>query len=317
MPVISASAPGKVILCGEHVVVYGYPAIALPVKAVSNRTRVYAHPAAPAGEVILNAPAIDLEAPLSSLSPGHPLRRSVELTLETLGVSSLPACEIHVTSTIPLGAGLGSSAATTVSIVRAVSAFLGHPLESDQVNRIAFEVEKIHHGTPSGIDNTVITYEVPILFQRDVNFQKIRVAQPFQLVIADSGVSFSTAEAVAGVRSRWLSSPAQYQGHFESIARLTGEVEHLLEIGVPQQIGPLLTQNHRILAEMGVSSPRLDELVDTAIKAGALGAKLSGGGIGGNVIALVNTEVIDQVVTSLETRGTARTLVVTIPSTME
>ena len=94
-------------------------------------------------------------------------------------------------------------------------------------------------------------------------------------------------------------------------------MEHLLEIGVPQQIGPLLTQNHRILAEMGVSSPRLDELVDTAIKAGALGAKLSGGGIGGNVIALVNTEVIDQVVTSLETRGTARTLVVTIPSTME
>lgn len=313
MPAISSSAPGKIILCGEHVVVYGFPAIALPVFAVATRTRIYAHPTGISNEVILNAPAIALNAPLNSLSADHPLRRTVELTMQELGINTLPACEIQITSTILLGAGLGSSASTSVSVARAVSAFVGHPLAIADVNHIAFEVEKIHHGTPSGIDNTVITYEEPIYFQREKEIELINVSVPFQLVIADSGISISTAEAVAGVRQRWQTNPSDYNTYFERIADYTREVKHLLESGEPEKTGPLLTQNHQVLANMGVSSPRLDGLVETALQAGALGAKLSGGGIGGNIIALVEPATADKVIHALEDNGAVRTILITTP----
>lgn len=313
MPVISCSSPGKIILCGEHVVVYGYPAIALPVFAVSTRCRVYARPAAANGEVLINAPSINLQAALSELEPQHPIRRTIELTLQELGLRSLPACEVQLTSTIPMGAGMGSSASSTIAAVRAISTFLGHPLENAAINRIAYEVEKLHHGTPSGIDNTVITFETPIYFQRGSEFKPILNRSDLQLVIADCGIASSTAEAVARVRERYDSEPERYSTYFMQVEKISRQCKHLLEMGRTNEMGPLLSENHALLKWMGVSSDVLDHLVNAALSAGALGAKLSGGGLGGNIIALVESGQVAQVSQALLAAGAVNTLPFTLP----
>jgi len=166
MPAISASAPGKIILFGEHAVVYGQPAIAVPVTQVRARAIVTAEPRQPAGSVRIQAPIIGLEAWLAELLPEDPLASVARLVFAELGLSQPPALTIRVTSTIPVAAGLGSGAAVSVAIIRALSEFLGRRLPAERVSALAYEVEKLHHGTPSGIDNTVIAYARPVYFVR-------------------------------------------------------------------------------------------------------------------------------------------------------
>jgi mevalonate kinase len=313
MPAISSSAPGKVILCGEHAVVYGQPAIALPVHQVRTKTSIFARPIAPAGEVRLVAPAIVLDTTLASLDEQHPLGTTVTLVCEELGVRSIPACEIRISTSIPIAAGLGSSASVTVSLSRALAAFLGHPLPDDTVNHIAFEVEKLHHGTPSGIDNTVITYETPVYFRKGQPLQSLQILNGFTLLIADSGTPGSTAQTVAAVREKWQQEPQRYETLFARIGKIVEHVHELLLSGELVNDAALLTQNHHLLQELGVSTPRLDFLVDTALNAGAAGAKLSGGGGGGNVIAVTSSEKTDIVAEALKAAGAVEVIVTHIP----
>jgi mevalonate kinase len=130
MPAFSASAPGKIILFGEHAVVYGRPAIAVPVSQVRARVSVSADPLDSPGLVHIQAPTIGLETTFNQLPHDHPLAFAIQLTLNELGVNLAPACTVHVSSTIPLAGGLGSGAAVSVALIRAFSAFLGHPLAS-------------------------------------------------------------------------------------------------------------------------------------------------------------------------------------------
>jgi len=316
MPAISVSAPGKIILCGEHAVVYGTPAIALPVTQVSTRTSLFAHPISPAGEVRITAPSIGLDSTLDLLSNQHPLRAAILLVEEELGITALPACEIHITTSIPLAAGLGSSASVTVSLVRALSQFMGHPFSDEVVNKIAFEVEKIHHGTPSGIDNTVITYQTPVFFRKGFPIAHLDVLNEFTLVIADSGTASSTAKTVAGVRERWLQESKKYEDYFGQIGALTNSISQVLRSGDLTLDGSLLTENHELLRSIGVSTSLLDRLVASALDAGATGAKLSGGGGGGNVIAIVDPSLVSGVAQALTSCGAVRTIITTIPGTM-
>lgn len=312
MPAITSSAPGKIILCGEHAVVYGAPAIALPVFQVNTKTTVLARPTAPEGEVRINAPSINLDGLLETLNYHHPLKAAIELVLQELGITRLPACEIRINTSIPIAAGLGSSASVTVSISRALSSFVGHPLPDEKINRIAFEVEKIHHGTPSGIDNTVITYQVPVYFQKGLPIEHLRIRSGFTLVIADSGTTSPTAETVAGVRERWLADTEGYEYLFSEIAALSREIRETLIEGDLTSQGAWLTRNHELLHAMGVSTPVLDDLVTCALSAGATGAKLSGGGGGGNIIALVDVASAPAVAKALEQQGAIRTIITTI-----
>ena len=175
MPAISSSAPGKIILLGEHAVVYGRPAIAIPVTQVKARAVVLARPAAARGEIIIHAPDIGLRSAMKDLPENDPLAAAVRVTQETLALSYLPAFELTITSTIPIAAGLGSGAAISVAIIRAVAEFLGRPLTEEQLSNAAYQIEKIHHGAPSGIDNTVIAYQKPIYF---IKGPTLRNAQP-------------------------------------------------------------------------------------------------------------------------------------------
>lgn len=312
MPAIYATAPGKIILCGEHAVVYGKPAIALPVTQVRTRTSILARPAASPGSVRVIAPCINLDADLSELAEAHPLRKTISLVLQELRVNSLPSCEIRITTDIPLGAGLGSSASVTVSLARALANFLGHPLPDVSINRIAYEIEKIHHGTPSGIDNTVITFGAPILFQKNKRIEFLDVRNGFTLIIADSGSASSTAEVVEGVRLRWQEDSARYDQLFEQIAAVTMRVHGVLCNGSLLKNGALLTENHRLLREIGVSTANLDLMVNAALEAGASGAKLSGGGGGGNIIALVEPGKINAVSAALLSVGVNNIIVTSI-----
>ena len=314
MPAISASAPGKVILCGEHAVVYGKAAIALPVREVNTRTIVTATPAGRAGEVLIIAPSIELKSTIDHLDAHHPLALAVRLVQEELGISHLPACEVRISTTISIASGLGSSASVTVSLLRALSAFLGHPFPDETVNRLAFEVEKVNHGTPSGIDNTVITFNAPIFYQKALPFEKLQIRHEFTLVIADSGSRGSTVEMVGGVHQRWLEEKSRYESLFNEIDILVRRMYHLLQEGNIYSGGDLLNQNHRLLQEIGVSTSQLDGMVVTALSAGALGAKLSGGGGGGNIIALVEPLQTEKVTLALKSAGASNIIQTTIPS---
>lgn len=287
MPAFTATAPAKIILFGEHAVVYGEPAIAVPVQALQARAVVSPLISGSTGEIRIEAPDVSLSTDIHTLNRDHPLRVAVSQVVEETELASLPACKIRITSTIPLASGLGSSAAISTALIRAFSAFLGRRMTDEEVSQAAFEVEKIHHGSPSGIDNSVVAYQQPVYYQKDKPMEILEIASPFSILIASSGSPGDTRTAVAAVRESWMNEPDRYNKVFSEIGTITRQARELIESGDPSGLGPLMDSNHRLLQDLGVSTPRLDHLVLTARNAGALGGKLSGGGLGGHLIALV------------------------------
>jgi mevalonate kinase len=319
MPAITATAPGKAILLGEHAVVYGQPAIAVPVTQVKARAIVSARPDRDRGWVGLQAPDIDLETTLDELPENDPLWRVIAGVLKATEITQLPACTIRITSTIPIAAGLGSGAAVSVATIRALSEFLGRPMPDEQVSDLAYEVEKLHHGTPSGIDNTVITYKKPVYFSKNQNnsgrqVETLQVSKPFTLVIGDSGVPSPTAVTVGDVRRAWLENGERYERLFASTGALVKRARHAIEGGNIPVLGQLMDENQALLVNMGVSSAELERLILTARQAGAYGAKLSGGGRGGNMIAVVPAEAVKDITVALSAAGAASTLVTEVRS---
>ncbi|MCX6054928.1 MAG: mevalonate kinase [Chloroflexi bacterium] len=312
MPAISCSAPGKVILCGEHAVVYGRPAIALPVFSVKSTCRIIAQPNLAGDSVSIEAPNINLKTNLLKLEMTHPIRQTVEQVLGYFNMERLPNCSILIHSSIPPAAGLGSSASSTIAMIRAISTFLGHPLDISETNRIAFEIEKIHHGAPSGIDNTVIAYGKPLFFRKQEPFELLKILTPFTIVITDTGIKSSTAKVVSELKNKWKRSTRKYESFFDQIEAITIKIKHCLNSGEYTHFGNLLNQNQEILRDMGVSCQKLDDLVKCALEFGAIGAKLSGGGQGGNMITLVEPQLADTLATRLSAAGAARTLIMTI-----
>jgi len=317
MPAISCAAPGKVILFGEHAVVYNRPAIAVPVTQVHAKAFIQANPTGVPGKVNILAPDIGLTSCLNDLPDQHPIRSAITGVMSYFKLSALPAFDIKITSTIPIAAGLGSGAAVAVAIIRAVSTFIGHPLSDPLVCDLAFQVEKIHHGTPSGIDNTTITYERPIYYQSGAPMELLKVKAPFTLVIGDTGIRSSTKETVSGVRFRKSIDPNYYDTLFDDIHRIVLDARHIIEIGEAEELGPLMNENHHLLRAMRVSSDELENLVDVPIKAGAFGAKLSGGGGGGNMIALVPLVQAGSVANALREAGAVRTIITTVNTTLD
>jgi mevalonate kinase len=303
MTAISRSAPGKLILCGEHAVVYNRPAIAVPVDQVATSVKIFAKPLGEKGQVTIIIPQISMECDLTSLPDSQPLKQSITILQEHFRVDHLPACDIRISSTIPISSGLGSSASLSVALIRALAEFLGIDADNEEINRVAFDLEKIHHGNPSGIDNTVITFARPIFYVRGEPIEFIGLSGQLDLVIASTGINASTAQAVAGVRERWTYDRETYENLFDHIGKLTTQVHEALLQGNINTIGSLLTDNHELLQKMGVSCVELDSLVQAALDAGALGAKLSGGGLGGNMLALVEPAQVERVANALTQSG--------------
>lgn len=317
MPAIASSAPGKLILFGEHAVVYDRPAIAIPFTGVHVKAALFAMPIAPSGQVRIEAPTIHLDTTLDALEPDDPIAITIDSVMAKFNLDHLPAVHIRVTSTIPIAAGMGSSAATSVALARALSNFLGHPLPEVEINTIAFKVEQRLHGTPSGVDNSVITYGKPVYFVRNQPLEFLHVGQPFDLVVADSGIASATGPMVAGVRERRQVNPVRYDALFDQIARVVTAARDCMEHCTPSDLGPLMLENHAYLKEIGVSIPELDTLVKAAINAGALGAKLTGGGGGGNIIALAPVGKAEIIQNALLTAGARQTWTATVSHPQE
>jgi len=316
-----ASASGKVILFGEHAVVYGQPALAVPVAQVQATAVVSALSPAQAPErleagIWIEARDLRRRYQLSEASPNDPLAAAIRLTLARYPSSAVPASAppfaLALSSTIPIGSGLGSGAAVCTAAVRALGAFLGLSLSSAEVSGLVYETEKLLHGTPSGIDNTVVTFACPVYFVKGQTNETLRVGAPFTVVIGDTGIPALTKESVADVRRLWEEDIPHWEKVFDEVGDLARRAREAIERGNASYLGELMNLNHALLQTMTVSSPDLDRLVHVARSTGALGAKLSGGGRGGNMIALVKPERAEIIANALRTVGARNTIITTV-----
>ncbi|HID87937.1 MAG TPA: mevalonate kinase [Anaerolineae bacterium] len=304
-----AYASGKAILFGEHAVVYGRPAIAVPVTQVRARATVEAG----GPGIAIVAPDLNRRYLVDQVPTDDPLAHAVRITLAHLGLSLDQNLTITVASTIPLARGLGSSAAISAALVRALARHFGRDLPPEEVSVLVYETEVIHHGTPSGIDNTVVAYEQPVYFVRGQPIERLRVGAPLRLAIADTGIASSTREVVGDVRRAWERDRARYERLFDQIGEIARRARRAIEGGELEVLGRLLDENHGLLQAMGVSSPELDGLAEAARAAGALGAKLSGAGRGGNMIALIQPEMRAKVAEALREAGAASVILTEVP----
>ncbi|MFN2297681.1 MAG: mevalonate kinase [Anaerolineales bacterium] len=295
-----ASACAKIILLGEHAVVYGFPAVAVPVRSLRATAEYDAGPP----PLRIEAPDIGLRAVLEDLPAENPLGFCVRHTLDVLHIP-LSGGRLRVTSDIPVASGMGSGASVSTAVVRALAAAAGKTVDAEQVSAIVYEVERIHHGTPSGVDNTVIAYEQPVYFVRGKDPDILAAGGSMLFLIADSGVRSATRDAVAGVRERRNKDPERYDGIFQSIGELTDAGRACLEAGDRRMLGRAMFESQGLLDAIGVGAPGLTRLVDAARNAGAWGAKLSGAGLGGNVIALVKPESAEPAEAALRAAGAA------------
>ena len=303
MPVISSSACAKLILLGEHAVVYGQPALAIPFSGLKVRCVIEPWINGPTGTLQIKARELQLNHPLQVLPEDNFLRKAVELVLAELGVSQTPTCKLTIYSDIPISAGLGASAAIAVATMRALSAFLGHPLEKETLNRLGFETERLMHGNPSGIDNTVIVYEQPILFRKGELIEFVYPSKNLHFLIADSGIKKATADTVAYLAKQRERNPQFVEAALEEIGRIALFGRKAFEQGDLSALGDAMNANQALLAQLDLSCEALEKLIVAARQAGALGAKLTGGGKGGNMLALVTPETHEAVRNALLSAG--------------
>ena len=300
MPALSASAPGKTILFGEHAVDYGYPAIAFPLPDICLKVIIQALPGQKQSRIINQDLGEDY---LLTDNPDDVYLAALKTIQSSLQLNHLPAMQLTFSSTIPPAAGLGSSAAFAVALTKAVSTFLGFHLSLEKINEIAFEIEKHQHGTPSGIDNSVICYKTPVFFRKNFPVEFIQLQKPMNLILANSGIPSSTKESVSQVRQMKESNPIKSNEIFERIGSITEKAKGLMVSGDLVSVGSLMTQNHELLKKLDISIKELDILVETAINSGAFGAKLCGSGKGGNLVALVPAEKTQRIKEALMNAG--------------
>jgi mevalonate kinase len=299
------SAPAKIILLGEHAVVYGIYAMAIPVLSL----RAYA--TIEASNNPLTIATNDLKKNNIALSvdlddDDNPLSKMTKLVLNHFNEETIPDVKITLKSDIPIASGLGSGAAISTALGRAISLALNQTISNDTLNQLVYEVEKIYHGTPSGIDNTVVVYEKPIYFIKGKNVQHLDIKSPFHIVIADTGETALTHESVGDVRKLYDSNPNETKFILDKVSNIVQQALICITSGNISRLGSLMTENHQQLQRLTVSSEKLDKLVAVALDAGALGAKMSGGGRGGNMIALVEEGNIQHTMNALKGAGAIR-----------
>lgn len=307
MSIASGSAAAKVILFGEHAVVYGRPAIAAPLSHLRARASIKS---ASLGEgCIVLAADLGQEVVVAEAASDDPLALIVRNTLDRLSISSAPDWIITIQSDIPIASGLGSGAAVSAAVVRAIAARVGSPLDAADISDLVYEAERLHHGTPSGIDNTVVAYEQPIYYMQGQRPEPLHVGVDLTLVIADTGIPSPTKAVVADVRKAWEAEPSRLEALFDDIGRVVDRARAALQTGPAEAVGRLMDDNQRLLVELRVSSPVLTRLCDAARRAGAYGAKLSGAGRGGNVVAVVPEGAANEVALALRDAGARATYV--------
>ncbi|MFI0977735.1 mevalonate kinase [Streptomyces sp. NPDC021093] len=286
-------AHGKVILLGEHAVVYGAPAIALPV--LSAQCRVLAVPAEGSGRGLVSfracqyttsPPASATKAP--DIEPPQAFRDMVDAALGAAPTHQVRGVDLYVESNIPPGRGLGSSAACARAVAEALDQLLHLHLSPSAVHQLVQLAETVAHGRASGIDAHATGSPYPLLF-RDGLTSTPTVARRAWVVVADSGTSSSTRRAVEMLGDVFARDPSRRRAFIERSRILTEEALDGLATGDLPGVGMLLTDAHCRLSTLGLVTEQVNALVKEAQAAGALGAKMTGGGLGGCAIALCDS----------------------------
>lgn len=305
----TASAAGKIIVLGEHAVVYGRPALAVPISELRARVRVESRIRQ---GVVIHARNVNRTFDLATALSDDPLAAITRATLDHLGVDRNVGIDVWIDSDIPLASGLGSGAAVSTAIARALALHFRMQLQTEQLSALVFETEKLYHGTPSGIDNSVIALERPIRFSILGGAQPIRIARPLVLVVANTGVASPTRIAVGDVRRTWQEDRSRLEVIFDGVGDIVKRAQLALAVGLTDELGELMTQNQALLRLLGVSSSEIDNLIQAGMNAGALGGKLSGAGRGGNVIFQIHLGGKERIEHALLDAGATSVLTTTI-----
>ncbi|API92491.1 mevalonate kinase [Virgibacillus pantothenticus] len=278
-------AYSKLILIGEHAVVHGQPAIAIPFPLVGVETVIEHLPGPVKIDTTFYHGSI-AEAPKS-------LEGIVKCVEETLDYLNIPCQDmlIRITSSIPPGKGLGSSASVAISVVRSLFAYFDETYTDEELLRLANIAETFAHGAPSGIDTLTITSQSPVWYEKEHPINFIKLSEDFHFVVADSGRVGDTRLAVESVANLLKKAPKRIQRKLERIGKLTHDAKQALEKKGKHILGHMLNEAQKELEALGVSDTGLNRLIDFARQEGALGAKLTGGGNGGCIIALAQNEV--------------------------
>jgi len=293
---------GKVILFNEHFVVYGIPAIA---SAIGAKTTAVVQRRAGSGVEIKD------ERPETKGYKAEKLaqqKESLDRMLKFMNIDTKNnAYSISLAGELIAASGIGASAASCAAIARAFSQELGLNYSDDKVNEIAYEGEKGYHGTPSGIDNTAATFGGLIWYKREGSshlMERMRLKKPVEIVMGNTGLVADTKVVVDAVRQQKEKEPEKYARIFKNAEQLVHDARKQLEVFNLKKVGSYMDENHTLLQQIGVSCSELDALVDLARDNGALGAKMTGTGRGGYMVALTPGRGLqERVAQAIEKKG--------------
>ncbi len=277
-------ASGKIILMGEHSVVYGKPAIALPFKQAQISSKVFKTNDKITIDSIYHNGFLD-DAPDTL----YGIKQLIYIVLVYL---KQPFFGIHIKieSSLPAQRGLGSSAAVSIAVVRSLFDAYKVELSQDRLNYFVDVAEQNHHVNPSGLDATTIAFGQAVYYQKDIGKSLIPLKVDAVIVVADTGKKGLTRQAVEEVQKLWSENPTIVSPIMDRLEALTNEVKTFLENNEVIRLGLAMTEAHELLRSIKVSDDALEKLVEVSKLTGALGAKLTGGGKGGCMIALAQNE---------------------------
>ncbi|MFP1719598.1 mevalonate kinase [Gardnerella sp. Marseille-Q9185] len=333
----------KVILFGEHSVVYGYSAIALPLKNLRMRATVTGcdlageeNAGCETGETatcetcetcseipesaestipqnfdsLITLSCLDFTGKLSEVPQRfNSVRTAIHAALEFSGRVG-DSLHVATESDFPPERGLGSSAASAGAVIRAILDYYKIRASEDEIFALTQSAERVAHGRSSGLDATATSASWPVHFSSG-EFSRMEINMRAWLILADSGCKGMTRVTVDALRARMDAKPDAVKNQLDELGAIANQAAEDLALGRAADMGARMTRAHRILADLGVSTPQLDELVQTACDHGALGAKLTGGGGGGCVIALADTEAAaERVSAALRAAGACGTWIV-------
>ena len=294
---------GKTILFGEHFVVHGVPGIASAVDSVAEAVVEKDDRGIIVTDRRTGAKGYAEKKKLQQLESIERMLRALDFNPKKIGIN------IWLGGNLPGFSGLGASAASSVAIARAISDEFNLNLSAEIINDVAYEAEKAYAGNPSGIDNTAATFGGLIWFKKNLKggsniIQSLSIQKPVEIVIGNTGIVANTKAMVEGVSERKEKNAEIYDMIFKKAENLAIEGKRALENFDLKQVGKLMDENHRLLQEIEVSCTELDYLVELARSNGAFGAKMTGGGGGGCMIALTpGNKLQEEVASRIENEG--------------
>jgi mevalonate kinase len=277
------SAPGKVILFGEHSVVYGYPAVA---SAIGLRAKCSISTSSGQNSIIVPNLIPDAKFFLESKIPSN--LKSLEFIMKKIlkEVEIQKNFEAEILSDLPKSSGLGSSAAVAVSLAASLSNFQGLKYNTKEISEVAYESEKMIHGTPSGIDNTISTFGGSIRFEKGKIKQIPINLASFHFIIVNSLVQRDTKSQVYAVQERYNKNPNQISEVFEDIGVIVEDSIKCLKNGDLERVGYFMNENQILLDKLGVGHKQIEKIIKILKEQKTIGCKLTGAGGGGCVIGL-------------------------------